>query len=541
MLTVKKLEKSFWSKILFQWWDFSIWNKVKVGLVWTNWSGKSTLLKILAWEDKDYTGQIAFDSDGPLIGYMKQQVTVNDWEKSLKDFLREYVGIDQIETDINLLLNQLENEHAMRRYWELYEIFEKMWGYSFEALCETTLNKLWLWKYEVSTKINRLSWWEKNKLLLCATLLKWWDFLLLDEPTNNLDSVWIEWLTSFLRESIASALIISHDRDFLNSVITKIIEIDDVKRQIIEYGGNYDYYYTEKVLQYDNELQLYQKQQAELEDAQRTKRDLLNRASSIVSKGNKRDNDKWDWSSKVAGKLSKTARILEERAEKAFTAEKPGRRKPLELILESALIPHWGIEIQNIRYRYLDNANFCLSIPTLYANPNDKILISWDNWQGKSTFIKVLMWEVAPDYGSIKLHPSIKIGYFSQDQSGLDSQKTPISYLESKGNFSFEKINFILAKLWFEQDDRNKRIELLSPWMKSKIIFALISLSECNCLIFDEPTNHIDIETIKQLEKVINNFNGIIMVVTHDKKFINEIQFNKELHFNAWRWKEIFL
>ncbi len=538
MLTIKNLEKSFWSKVIFDWANMSLWSKIKAWLVWSNGTGKSTLLRILAWEDTDYNGQIVFDTKNPLIGYMKQQVSIDDWSKSLYDFLREYVGIDKIEDEINLLLEALEAEGAMEKYTQAYEIFEKMWGYSFESLSETTLHKLWLWKYDTTTQIKNLSGWEKNKLLLCATLLKWGDLLLLDEPTNNLDSWSIEGLISFLRESVASCLIISHDRDFLNGVVTKVFEIDDHKKQIVEYGGNYDLYEREKWSQHQNQLLAHQRQQEEFDRIEEAKKNLQNRAASIANKGNARDNDKGDGASKVAKKLSRAASTMANRIEQMDKVEKPMQKKPLELMLDLPVLPQGGIEVSNLKYVYPSEASFQLQVDSFSLRGNDKVLISWDNGQGKSTFVKLITANLFPSKGSVNLHPSINIGYFSQEQDNLNMNDTPISFLESKGNFSFEDMNFVLAKLWFDQEDRNKRIEMLSPGMKSRLIFALISLRKCNCLIFDEPTNHVDIETIKELEKAINEFKGMVVVVTHDKKFIEEIKFTKRLDFRAGVWVE---
>lgn len=540
MLTVKGLEKSFWSKTLFKGWTFSLWNKVKAWLVWSNWTWKSTLLNILAGGDKDFQWNIQFDVNDPLIGYMCQQISIENTGKPIHEFLRDAVWISQIENEIQLLLPNLEDPGIMDQYSQKYDTFERMWGYSFESNMETTLHQLWLWSYPLETPVSSLSWGEKNKLLLCGTLLRWWDLLLLDEPTNNLDSQSIAWLTDFLRSSIASCLIVSHDRDFLNGIVTKVIEIDDIKHDIVEYTWNYDFYEQQKETEFQNQLLAHQRQQEEFERIEISSRNLKDKASRIMNSGNTRDNGWWDKWSKVAKKLSKTAKAISGRIDRVDKVERPGKKRPLELNLDSANLPMWGIEISGLEFKYKKEDKFTLHIPSLSIGWNDKLLVQWDNWQWKSTFIKLLTWELAPDSWNIRAHPSLNIWYFWQEHGTLDKDLTPITFLESIGLFPSDEINYNLSKMWFDVEDRNKKIDLLSPWMKARLLFTELSMKKSNCIIFDEPTNHVDLETIHQLEHAINGFTWIVVVVSHDKKFIEKVNFTKRLKFSKGFWKEVY-
>lgn len=199
MVQIKNLNKSFGSNNIFDWVELNLWKKETAWLVWVNWSWKTTLFKILSWEDKEFEWTILHDTKFPLIGYMKQQMSIEQLNISVLEFMKKYTGIDEIENTMNNLMNDLNDPKKLEEYWETYEMFEKIWWYEFEYKVEKLLNQIWLWKYTLDSNIDKFSWWEKRKLLLCWTLIKWWDLLLLDEPTNDLDSSSIEWLVSFSR------------------------------------------------------------------------------------------------------------------------------------------------------------------------------------------------------------------------------------------------------------------------------------------------------------------------------------------------------
>ncbi|HMT26770.1 MAG TPA: ATP-binding cassette domain-containing protein [Candidatus Absconditabacterales bacterium] len=460
---------------------------------------------------------------------MKQQIHIDNLDDTIYGFLKKYTGIEAVENDVNDLMQKLNDPTLLDLYGEKYELFERMGGYEFDYKAEKVLNEVGLSKYDSKkTKIKNLSGGEKNKLLLSATILKGGDLLLLDEPTNNLDISAIDGLINLLKESLASCLIISHDKAFLNEVVTKVFEIDSGK--LTEYSGDYDFYEKEKMQQYENQLLEYQRQQEEYDRMEESKRNLQNKAHVIGNRGNTKDNDKGDGASKVAKKLASQARNIASRIERMKEVEKPKEKKPIEFILETTELPEGKIRIENLTYSYPDNDSFELSVKDLNFNAKDKILITGENGQGKSTFIKLLTNKLGNN-GMIEISPSIKIGVFSQDHHELPHNLNSIEFLESQGNYSFETVNYILSKLGFEKEDREKKIPLLSPGMRARLIFSLLSLQKCNCVVFDEPTNHVDIATIKELENAINNFNGMVFVVSHDQKFIDNLSFTRRINF----------
>ncbi len=532
MVQVKNLNKSFGSQQIFEWAELHLWKKEIAGLVGVNWSGKTTLFKILSWEDEEFEWTISHDSAFPLIWYMKQQMSIEAMNISVLDFMKQYTGMDVIEKRLDDLINDLNDPEKFEEYWEVYEMFEKMWGYEFEHKIEKLLNQIGLWKYWLESTIDAFSWWEKRKLLLCGTLIKWWDLLLLDEPTNDLDASSIEWLVSFLKESIASCLIVSHDKAFLNDVVRKIFEIND--KSIVQYSGNYDFYEKAKLLAYQQSVDAYERQTEEEIRIKKVAQEIKQKASSIGNRWNIRDNDKWDWAAKVEKKLAKAAKSIQNRVNRMEKVEKPKVKKPIQLHFMPSEEPLWWIHIEDLAFSYAGNKTFNLTLSSLTISSEDKLLISWWNGGGKSTFLKLLIGELSPDSWLIKKHSSLNIWYFSQEQESLPRGVSPLHFLNGQLWFDVTDVHAVLGSMWFDDEDKQKNIELLSPGMRLRLTFALLALKNCNCLIFDEPTNHIDVEIKEALKKALNEFTWMLIVVSHDTNFTHDIDFSKKIAFHEW-------
>lgn len=528
MVKLDNIEKSFWWKIIFKWTNMTLPDWIKAWLVWINGVWKTTLFKILSWEDRDFTWNINFSTTHPLIWYMKQQIDFEFSNISIIDFIRQYIWIDLIENRVNELMSQLEEPNCLEEYGEQYELFEKLWWYELNSYAERVLNSLWLWKYGLDSNVDKLSWWEKRKLLLCATLIKGWDLLLLDEPTNDLDKTSVQWLITLLKQSIASCLIVSHDKDFLNNVVKRIYEVDNW--EIIQYSWDYSFYEKQKQQEYDNQLSDYERQIEEEKRIKKTVNELKWKAKGIWTKGNTRDNDKWDWSSKVEKKLAQAAKNIQNRIDRMEKVDKPIVRKPINLRFLTSEMPVWSIRIENLVYSYGESKDFKLDVKILELNNKDRLLIYGDNWQGKTTLLKLITWDLQPNSGKISISPSFKIWYFSQEQIDFPSEMSAINYLSNILKFQLNDIHSVLWWMGFTEDDKNKNIDLLSPWMRLRLSFAIISLKKVNCLILDEPTNHVDIGIKTALKNAINLFDWMVIIVSHDSEFTNELSFTKRIY-----------
>ena len=532
MVQIRELKKSFWDKNIFDEAELLLGKRETWGLVWVNGSGKTTLFKILSWEDKEFEWSIIYDTKYPLIGYMKQEMSIENIDSSILDFLKSYTGIDKIEEHINELIHDLEDPQKLEKYWEIYEIFEKIWWYEFDYRAQKVLNQIGLSKYSLVSNINQLSGWEKRKLLLCGTLLKWGDLLLLDEPTNDLDASSVQGLVTFLKDSLSSCLIVSHDKNFLNSVVKKIFEIRD--NQIIQYSWDYAFYEEQKAQEYAQNLDAYERQIEEEVRIKKATQELKQKAQNIGNKGNTRDNDKGDWSSKVEKKLAKSAKNMQNRIERMEKIEKPKVKRPIQITFSPSEEPTWWMDISDISFTYQGNKDFRLHLASLSIWAHDKLLIHWWNGEWKSTFLKLLIGELQQDTGSITRAKSLQIWYFAQEQASLPSDISPIDFLHEQLEHGLTDVHSVLWAMWFDDADKKKNIWLLSPGMRLRLTFALIILRKDNCLIFDEPTNHIDVDIKEALKKALNEFKWIVIVVSHDDQFINKINFTKTVSFKNW-------
>lgn len=533
-MQIKNLNKSFWTKVLFDKAGLNLNKGEKAWLVGINGSGKSTIFKILSWEDLNFQGEIIHDTKSPLIGYMHQNSNIINSDISIGDFFKSYTWIGKVEEELNMLMNNLEDEGNLEKYSEIYELFEKIWWYEFEYKAEKIINQIWLHNFSLESNIKFLSWWEKRKILLCATILKGGDLILLDEPTNDLDSKSIEWLTESLKDSLASCLIISHDTDFLNKIVKKIFEIDN--KNINQYSWNYNFFESQKYLEYEKNKNLYERQIEEEKRIKKQSNELKQKAQNIGNTWNKRDNDKWDWASKVEKKLAQRAKALENRIDRIEKIDKPTHKRHLQIEFSCEQSPLGKIEINNLNIQHTES-NFKLQIKELVFNKDDKVLLYWDNWSGKSTFLKSLL-SVSNNItykDNIKIHPSLNIWYFDQEQDyNQNEHLSPIEFLHENLGFSLESVHSALWNIGFNEYDKNQKICLLSPWMQLRIQLAKIILNKNNCIILDEPTNHIDVETKEALKNAINSFNWLVIIVSHDKKFINSLHLSKKINFTNW-------
>ena len=535
-MRIENLKKSFWNKQIFDNAEMTLDKCEQAWLVWVNGVWKTILFKLLSWEDKNYEWRIIFDEKNPLIGYMKQNLDLEDCDLTILDFLKKNVWISEIEDEVNKLAMQMwDNSDKIDEYSEVYMNFEKLWWYEFDYKVEKLLSQIWLSKFSIDTKIWFLSWWEKRKLLLVSTILKWWDLILLDEPTNDLDRDSIIWLTEALKESLVACLIISHDKEFLNNIVTNIYEIEWWK--INSYNWNYDFYEQQKMRTYLRNKELYERWQEEEKRIKQQTAELRKKAYQIWKSWNTRDNDKWDWSSKVEKKLAQRAKALEWRLQRVEKIEKPAARKSLQINLDWYNEPEWNIQILSQTFSYWDD--FTLYIPNIIIWKKDKVLIQWDNWTGKSTFIKLLLWKLWSETQAIQKSPSLNIWYFAQEWIDFPKDVSPVDYFNNVLWYWLTDVHFVLWSMWFSDDDKKQKIGLLSPWMALRLKFVEMVLEKNNCIILDEPTNHIDIEIKEALKQAIIDFRGIIVLVSHDKNFVNKLKFTKTLKFENWTIKEL--
>ena len=526
MFTIKNLQKNNWNVTIFANADISFAKWQKVAIIWPNGSGKSTLAKIIASIDSDVTMDMTCDKRLS-IWYMYQTMDAIYDEMTIVDWLNQLTWMTDLQDSIiGLSMNYEANSEL---YDMQYELFEKLWWWNFPSIARNIMNIFWLIDIQLDRHIYTLSWWQKSKLLLCGAILWWADLVILDEPTNNLDSSSVDMLMDYIHHSDKSFIIISHDPEFINQTSNTIREVRD--QLIYTYTWNYDDYISIKDQQYHRQVLKYEQDAKEYKQFKKTSAQLSQKANSIVSKWNTRDNDKNDWSSKVAKKLDKTAAVLRDKLVD-IDMIKPLPPRAIRFDLAKSDTNNGHIHISDLKFSYAEG-DFSIYIDSLSIYMWDKLYIRGSNGSGKSTLIKLITGVINSEFNNIYIHPSIKIWYFAQLDHLLSSDSDLMSYIYDVGGFDNSEVVFTLKKLGFSEDDVYKTVNTLSPWLKSKLSLAILSLQKCNCVIFDEVTNHIDYETTQQIQSAINWFDGIAIVVSHDKHFVSGINFDKILDLDV--------
>ena len=530
MLEHKEVSKSFCGKVILSNISFTVDYGEKAGIIGSNGVGKSTLLKIIARQLHQDSGEINTNTLES-IGYLKQEFEIPEESLSVTSFIKWYIGIDKLEKRLNELQEELEkNESNIEEFCAVQEKYIRLDGYNFDYKLDNILNGLGILPVVRNKKIKDLSGGQKSKIILAAVLLKGADLLLLDEPTNNLDIKSIVWLEGYLKSVNMPCLIVSHDRRFLNAVTTKTLEINFFDRTLSSYPGNYAQYREFKEAKEKRQLELYEAQQEkkkELQDSIRQKKDW-------ASKGRKqgvKDNDKYtrgyerDRSSGLASK----ARKIEKQIEKLDKIERPRVKKKLKININFSKIKgSTMIYAKELICGYPNG--FKTSPITFDVKFGEKVIIVGENGSGKSTFIKTLFSNLEKISGTMDIGTGLNIGYISQDtkiDTDQDLEQFIIESIDEEKLEDKSKVYTTLAQFNFTYEERQKKYAMLSPGERTRARLVIFSLLDINVLVFDEPTNHLDIEALEALEEVISSFDGTVIAISHDREFIGRVHPDK--------------
>lgn len=493
MITLKNVNKSFDEKIVFKGINLSIFEGEIVALVGPNGSGKSTLLKIMAEIIKPDSGKIEKLLDLK-IAYFPQEISSEHQNTTVKNFFAEQLNLNP----------------------------EKVYGNVADLF-----GKLELPKEKLNSIIKNLSGGEKSKLMLISIIKSQANIFLLDEPTNNLDLHGLVMLENFINASICGFLIVSHDRKFLEKLAVEIIEINENTKNIETYSCGYNDYLKTRKNKEKKEIEKYEDYLKEKGRLKETARNTKQEAQKI-QKGPKspRDHDKYitgfkkDRSKKIASHASQ----IEKRLENLKIVEKPKYHLPLNL--EFNFIERSGDLVFSVENAISAQNNFNIGPINLGVNYKDRIVILGPNGGGKSTFLKMLIGDKDIKNGAVRIGSRVKIGYLPQELI-FNNQDNIINYFLDNTDIMQSNGRKILARFGFFEDDIKTLVKDLSPGERSRLILATLMAKEVNCLILDEPTNHLDPEALDRLESALKNFQGTIIVVSHDRYFIDQIKTTK--------------
>lgn len=498
------IQKSYGIDTILEKVSFNIEDREKVAIVGVNGAGKTTVFKIITGEISADNGDMFIRKDASM-GYLAQNFVIDKNITVYEEMLSVFNNIMDMEKNLRDMENKMANVSEaelpkfMEQYSRLSHDFEQLDGYSYKNRIKGVLKGLGFTEEEYNKPLNTLSGGQKTRVHLGKLLLTQPDLLLLDEPTNHLDIDSLVWLEDFLRSYPKAVLIISHDRYFMDRIVTKVIEIENKKSTI--YEGNYSYYAEQKEINKQIQLKQYINQQKEIKHQEEVIRTLrsFNREKSI-----------------------KRAESREKALEKMERVERPeSLPDKMRLTLTPKITS--GNDV-------LHAENLSKSFPdkTLFSGVNfdirrsEKVAIIGPNGVGKSTLFKMLLGKVKYDSGEIKLGTNVNIGYYDQEQQTLDETKTIFQEIsDTYPNMTNGEIRNVLAAFVFTGDDIFKTIGSLSGGEKGRISLAKIMLSEANLLMLDEPTNHLDMFSKEILENAINSYEGTVIYISHDRYFIN--------------------
>lgn len=505
ILSCKDITKSYGTDIILKKINFNLEEHEKAAVVGVNGAGKTTLFKIIT-DNLSYDDGQLYIPKNTTIGYLEQNVDIRSKKTIYEEMLSVFESIFELEEKLHSMerkmssLSDSEYSSFMEQYARFQHEFEESDGYSCKSRINGVLKGLGFTEDEYSQQVCTLSGGQKTRVFLGKLLLMKPDILLLDEPTNHLDIDSIQWLEDFLKSYSGACLIISHDRYFLDRTVSKIIDIENGKSSV--YNGNYSFFIKQKDAARAAQLKQYANQQREIRHQEEVIKTLrqFNREKSI-----------------------KRAESREKALERMEKIERP-ENLPEKMHLRLTPQIQSGndvVSVEDLSMSFGNNKLF--SNVSFEIKRGEKVAIIGPNGIGKSTLFKIILNELKPDFGKVVLGVNVNPGYYDQEHHELDDKNTIFDEIHNAyPNMTNGEIRNVLASFVFTEDDVFKTIGTLSGGEKGRVSLAKIMLSKSNFLILDEPTNHLDMYSKEILEDAINNYDGTVLYISHDRYFIDK-------------------
>lgn len=507
LLTLQNVSKSFVMNNVLKDVNLNLQVGQRMGLVGVNGSGKSTLFRIISGELEPDEGVVSL-MKGTRVGVLTQHADIKSDLTIQEELERIFEPVRQMEIKMREIEMEMVEKHTdpeafeqlSRAYSRLVDRFENEGGYKWPSRIQGVLAGLGFAKGRENQPANLLSGGEKTRLCLARLLLAQPDLLMLDEPTNHLDLAATQWLEETLKKYKGTVLVISHDRYFLNSVCDCMAELS--MRHISQYEGNYDQFAVKRQANLERQLKEYKLQQAEIARQQAIieRYRMYNREKSI-----------------------KAAESREKRLEKMELIEKPQSEQKVRFSFQTRR--RTGDDVMRIQglskgfegRTLFDNFN-------LHLRAGDRVALIGPNGVGKSTLLNIIAGQLSADHGTIDFGSNVDLGYYDQQQSRLHPEKDVLNELwDDFPRLEVDRIRGVLALFLLTGDDVFQPVGTLSGGEKGRVALAKLMLRQDNVLLLDEPTNHLDMDSREVLESALDDFEGTILTVSHDRYFINKV------------------
>lgn len=504
LIQLHNIEKVLGDRLLFDQLDLSIEKGERVGLIGNNGEGKTTLFRMIVGEQQPDAGQISV-SRGTKIGYLRQDPSFEPINTVLDEAEKAFSRLHELSQELRTIEHQMADpgqvglEKLLARYETLQHEFDAEGGYAWQHRLQATLLGVGLEKELWSVPVDHLSGGQRSRLALAQILISDPDLLLLDEPTNHLDLRAIEWLEEYLVDFAGGVFLISHDRYLLDKLATRIVWLTG--RRLKSYPGNFSAFLEQKAIQELSQTRAYELQQKDIAKQQ----EFIRRFS--------------------AGQRAREAQ---------------GRQKKLDRLLKSDAMIQAVQYHRSMRVRFENDTRAgdqLLRVKGLTKSfdgrmlwkglsfkvkPGERIGIIGPNGSGKTTLLKTLLGQIDADEGEIRWGTNLKIGYYDQRLDEFDPDNSILEQVHD-GLIPEKQVRDVLGSLMFSDSDVEKRMGDLSGGERARVALAQLMLDQPNVILLDEPTNHLDIQSSEALEKTLNDFNGTLMIVSHDRYFLKKI------------------
>ena len=514
MISLSRINKQYGKQLVFVDASFQLNPGEKAGLVGPNGAGKTTLFRMIVGEESPEDGDVSVPKK-TTIGYFRQDIEEMSGRSVLDEAIAGSGRLGDLHHELEALQNAMsdpdrmdEMDKILDRFGHVQEEYSHLGGYELEARAREVLHGLGFEDERIDGDVGTLSGGWKMRVAMAKVLLGLPDVLLMDEPTNHLDIESIIWLEDFLKSYPGSLLMTSHDREFLNRIVTKIVEIDD--GDLITYAGDFDFYERERTIRETNKEAAYARQQAMLAKEQR----FIDRFTAHAAK---------------AAQVQSRVKQLD----KIEKIEPPKKRRVMKFDFRRP--PRSGDDVAMVekvsktygKRKIYDDFSFMI-------RRGERWCVMGKNGAGKSTLLKMVSGSLAPDAGGVRLGASLKMGYFSQQAFDLLDPNLTV-WEQIQKDFPLESIGVLrslLGAFQFSGDEVDKRIRSLSGGERSRLVLARMLLDPPNFLVLDEPTNHLDLATKEMLVEALKDFEGTMLFVSHDRMFLRGLS-NRVLELPA--------